>query len=75
MAPSPAKKAAAEKPASRSFRLRAPADGTPEDDVVHRVSLGCAPRVSLGPGETFTTDDEKHAAQLAAAPELEEVPA
>jgi len=66
---------ASEEPAARVFRLRDAAEGVDEQDVVRRVSVGCAPRVSLGPGETFSTTDAKHAEQLAATAELEEVTA
>jgi hypothetical protein len=58
-------------PPERTFRLR---DATStEEDGVHRVTLGSDPLVSLGPGETFSTRDEKLAARLAAVEELEEL--
>lgn len=78
MAPTKPKSPAAnppadEKPAPRSFRLRAAADGAEPHDVINRVDFGHDPRVSIGAGEIYVTADEKLAARLAADPNLEEV--
>lgn len=72
MAPKP-KHDAQEEPKPRTFRLRAPAEGTPDDEVVTRVSFGESPPVSIGTDETFTTEDAKVAERCAAQPLLEEV--
>jgi hypothetical protein len=58
-------------PEPRVFQLR-DAAGVDEEGI-HRVSLGGNPRVSLGPGETFSTTNPKLARRLAASEHLEEV--
>jgi hypothetical protein len=62
-----------EAPKPRRFKLREPAAGVDDADAVIRVSFGHSPRISIGAGDVYVTDDAKLAERLAANPHLEEI--